>query len=258
MNDIHPVALIGAGPGDPELMTFKAVKRLSQADVVLIDDLVNPLVLEHCNERVRIKNVGKRAGCTSTPQEFIQRLMIREARAGFKVVRLKGGDCTIFARAGEEIEALHKADIPVELINGISSAQAAAAALTVSLTHRHYAQGVVFVTAHAHDDQTQIPWAQLAKSGMTLAFFMGVNQSAQIEASLVASDLPSNTPIAIIENVSLPNQRIVTGCIGQLNQLVITQKIQSPAQILVGRAINAPLRLELELHPELQKVRSTV
>jgi uroporphyrin-III C-methyltransferase len=214
MIEIYPVALIGAGPGDPELMTLKAVKRLSQADVVLIDDLVNPLVLAHCMQTVRIQNVGKRGGCASTPQEFIQRLMIREARAGFKVVRLKGGDCTIFARAGEEIAALQEAGIPVELINGISSAQAAAAALTVSLTHRQYAQGVVFVTAHAHDDQTQIPWAQLAKSGMTLAFFMGVNQAAQIQASLLASELPSDTPIAILENVSLPNQRMITGSLG--------------------------------------------
>ncbi len=234
---LHPVSLIGAGPGDPELLTLKAVKRLRQADVVLIDDLVNPLVLEHCKEGVRISHVGKRGGCVSTAQEFIQRLMIREARNHAKVVRLKGGDCTVFARAGEEIEALHSAGLEVELINGISSAVAAAAALSVSLTHRHWAHGVVFATAHAHSDKCPPAWGELARSGMTIAFFMGVNQVTHIKTNLLAAQLPPDTPVAIVQDVSLPSQKIVLGDIAHLAELVAQHAIVSPAQIMVGRAL---------------------
>jgi uroporphyrin-III C-methyltransferase len=233
----YPVCLIGAGPGDPELLTLKAVNRLREAEVVLIDDLVNPAVLDHCQRHVRVCHVGKRGGCASTPQEFIERLMIRESRSGARVVRLKGGDCTLFARCGEEVTALRDAGIEVELINGISSAQAAAAAVGVSLTHRDFSQGVVFVTAHSRIAGAPPPWAELARSGLTLAFFMGVREAGTIQKQLLAAGLPSQTPVAIIENASLANQRVVTGTIIQLTALIAVNKIQSPAQILVGQAL---------------------
>jgi uroporphyrin-III C-methyltransferase len=225
---------------------------LNQAQVILIDDLVNPQLLDHCSATARIKQVGKRGGCISTSQAFIQRLMIHEARKGLKVVRLKGGDATIFARAGEEIEALQAAGIPVEIINGVSSAQAAAAAVSCSLTHREYGQGVVFVTAHTQASTVTPPWMQLAQSGMTLAFFMGVSKVTEIETNLIAFGLSPKTPIAVVENVSLPEQRIFHGNIDELTRLVNANQIKSPAQILVGQALRSALSSSITQHRETE------
>ena len=145
------VWLVGAGPGDPELLTLKAVKALRQAEVVLIDDLVNPEVLEHC-PAARVIPVGKRGGCRSTPQAFIQRLMLRYARQGKVVVRLKGGDPCIFGRGGEEAEWLARQGIAAEIVNGITAGLAGATRCGISLTHRGVARGVTLVTAHTQDD----------------------------------------------------------------------------------------------------------
>ncbi|QCS65392.1 uroporphyrinogen-III C-methyltransferase [Achromobacter denitrificans] len=166
------VWLIGAGPGDPELLTLKAVKALARADVVLVDDLVDPQVLQYCPQ-ARIVRVGKRGGCRSTPQDFIQRLMLRYARQGLRVARLKGGDPCIFGRGGEEAQWLSDRGVACEIVNGITAGLAAASASGIPLTQRGLAQGVTLITAHSQDGSTP-DWSGLARSGTTLVVYMGV------------------------------------------------------------------------------------
>ncbi|HDR9115486.1 TPA: uroporphyrinogen-III C-methyltransferase, partial [Burkholderia territorii] len=168
------VTLLGAGPGDPDLLTLKAVKALAAADVLLLDDLVAPGIAELA-PHARVIRVGKRGGCRSTPQAFIEKLMRRYALRGAHVVRVKGGDALLFGRAGEELATLRAAGIPVDIVNGISSGFAAAASLGISLTHREHCHGVTFVTAH-RQDHGEPDWATLAASGTTLAIYMGMSR----------------------------------------------------------------------------------
>jgi uroporphyrin-III C-methyltransferase len=163
------IYLVGAGPGDPELITLKAVRIIASADVILVDDLVNPDILIHKRAQARVVYVGKRGACKSTPQAFIDRLMIQQAQAGYCVVRLKGGDPMIFGRAAEEIAAAACHGLSIEVVSGISSALAASASLQAPLTNREFAQGVVFVTGHVQNNGREPDWVQLAKSGLTLA-----------------------------------------------------------------------------------------
>ena len=177
MNPCAPcgrILLVGAGPGDPDLLTLRAVRALQEADVVLVDDLVDRRVLAHAGERARIVDVGKRAGCRSTPQAYIERLMIREARAGRTVVRLKGGDPFVFGRGGEEQQAAERAGIPWEIVSGITAGIAAAASAGVPLTHRASAQGSIFVTGHGADGAAPLDWGALVRTRMTLVVYMGV------------------------------------------------------------------------------------
>src|SRR3954465_5190561 len=178
------VYLVGAGPGDPELLTLKAVRVLGMADVVLVDDLVNRAVLVHIREGARVVHVGKRGGCKSTPQDFIERLLVAEAKAGRTVVRLKGGDPFIFGRGGEEIEALARSGIDCLVVNGITSGLAAATAAGVPLTHRSHAQGVIFVTAHAAPGRGP-DWRALVASRMTIVVYMGVARSEAVQHELL-------------------------------------------------------------------------
>src|SRR5215212_8860511 len=189
------VYLVGAGPGDPELLTLKAVRVLGAADVVLVDDLVNKAVLVHIREDARIVRVGKRGGCKSTPQHFISRLLIAEAKAGRMVVRLKGGDPFVFGRGGEEIEALERAGVAYEVVNGITSGLAAATAAGIPLTHRDFGNGVVFVTAHAARDG-EPDWAALVKSGLTLVVYMGIARCGNIQMHLILAGMSPTTPVA--------------------------------------------------------------
>src|SRR6478609_8673345 len=161
-SNIGKVTLVGAGPGDPELLTLKALKAIQAATVLLVDDLVNPEVLAHASPDARVIHVGKRGGCKSTPQAFIERLMLMAAREGETVVRLKGGDPFIFGRGGEEVEHLRAAGIHVEVVNGITAGLAAVTSLGVPLTHREHAQGVVFATGHAHAGSQGADWRALA------------------------------------------------------------------------------------------------
>ncbi|MDO9192760.1 MAG: uroporphyrinogen-III C-methyltransferase, partial [Undibacterium sp.] len=174
MNKTGKVFLVGAGPGDPDLLTMKAVKAIAQADVILIDDLVNSDVLQHAAPAARVVHVGKRGGCQSTPQVFIEKMMLAEAKAGQCVVRLKGGDPFIFGRGGEERQHLMGQGIEVEVVNGISSGLAAPASLGIPLTHRDWSQGAIFVTGHGKSADTNPDWAALAKTGLTLVIYMGV------------------------------------------------------------------------------------
>ncbi len=232
--------LVGAGPGDPELLTVKAVRAIRRATVLLVDDLVGDevvaLALKGRKRQPRIVHVGKRGGCASTPQAFIERLMISEAQRGEQVVRLKGGDPFIFGRGGEEAEHLRAAGIEVDVINGITSGLAAATALGVPLTHRQHAHGVIFVTGHARDSEAELDWHALgtaAAQGLTLVIYMGVSQAGRLQEGLSAA-LPTDTPAAAVQHASLPHQRRLVTTIGRLAQDLELHGLGSPAILIVG------------------------
>ncbi|MET3052818.1 uroporphyrinogen-III C-methyltransferase [Pseudomonas alkylphenolica] len=227
------VWLIGAGPGDPELLTLKAVRALSEADVVMIDDLVNPLILEHCPQ-ARVIAVGKRGGCRSTPQAFIQRLMLRYARQGRCVARLKGGDPCIFGRGGEEAAWLQAQGIEVELVNGITAGLAGASQCGISLTLRGVSRGVTLLTAHTQDD-SPLNWQGLAQGGTTLVVYMGVSKLAEVQQGLLAGGLAADTPVAMIENASLPQQREQRSSLIHLCEDADRFNLCSPAVLVIGQ-----------------------
>jgi uroporphyrin-III C-methyltransferase len=233
MPNVGKVYLVGAGPGDPELLTLKALRVLGAADVVLVDDLVNRAILVHIREGARVIRVGKRGGCKSTPQAFIERLMVAEAKAGRIVVRLKGGDPFIFGRGGEEAAALEHAGIACEVVNGITAGLAAATAAGVPLTHRNAAQGVIFVTAHG-TGENEPDWAALVKTRMTLVVYMGVARCAAVQNALLGAGLPSSTPALVVENASLPRERQLRTTLARLAEDVSAHEIESPAIMVLG------------------------
>ncbi len=234
------VTLVGAGPGDPELLTIKAARAIAAATVLLVDDLVSDGVLEHASPSVRLVHVGKRGGCKSTPQAFIEKLMIMAAREGEVVVRLKGGDPFIFGRGGEEVEHLREAGIEAQVLNGITAGLAGLTSLGVPLTHRDHAHGVVFVTGHAKPGDTGTDWQQLAATArdakLTLVIYMGISSAAQIEAELLTG-LPPDTPLAIIQHASLPQQRHAVCALGSLSATLAAEGLGSPAVIVVGDVV---------------------
>lgn len=231
------VTLVGAGPGDPDLLTLKAVKAIASATVLLVDDLVNDAVLAHAAPGARVVYVGKRGGCASTPQAFIEKLMVSEAQRGEQVVRLKGGDPFIFGRGGEEVEALQAAGIAVQVVNGITSGLAALTSLNVPLTHREHAHGVVFVTGHAKPGDTGTDWVALshtARQGkLTLVIYMGVSGAESI-AQALQQGLGAETPVAVIQNASLPTQRHATATLATLHATLGQEGLASPSVIVVG------------------------
>lgn len=232
--------LVGAGPGDPELLTLKAVKAIASATVLLVDDLVNDGVLVHASPTARIVYVGKRGGCSSTPQAFIDKLMIQAVQAGEQVVRLKGGDPFIFGRGGEEVEHLRAAGIDVEVVNGITSGLAGMSSLGAPLTHRDHAHGVVFVTGHAKPGDSGTDWPQLARTAqqakLTLVIYMGVSQLDTITQGLLQG-LPAATPVAIVQHASLPTQRQAFTTLGDLVGTMNREGLQSPSIIVVGDVV---------------------
>ncbi len=233
--------LVGAGPGDPELLTVKAVKAIRAATVLLVDDLVGAEILAIAPPSARVIHVGKRGGCKSTPQAFIEKLMVMAAREGENVVRLKGGDPLIFGRGGEEMEHLREAGIEVEVINGITSGLAAVTSLGVPLTHRDHAHGVVFVTGHAHPGSEGADWRALATAArdarLTLVIYMGVSGALRIQQELLTA-LPASTPAAVVQHVSLPRQREVVTTLGDLSAAILRTGMGSPSVIVVGDVIS--------------------
>jgi len=231
------ITLVGAGPGDPELLTIKAVRAIAAATVILVDDLVSDGVLAYANAKARIIPVGKRGGCVSTPQSFIEKLMLQAAREGEVVVRLKGGDPLLFGRGGEEVQSLQDAGFSVQVVNGITSGLAAATSLGVALTHRHHATGVLFITGHAKPGGESPNWATLAATALqerlTLVIYMGVKQAPQIQHGLLQG-LPASTPVAIVASASLPHERQAVCELGCLHQVLVEQQLGSPSIILVG------------------------
>lgn len=238
--------LVGAGPGDPELLTLKALKAIQRATVLFVDDLVSPEIVAFAPAEARIVYVGKRGGCKSTPQAFIEKLMVMAAREGENVVRLKGGDPFIFGRGGEEVEHLQAAGVAVEVINGITAGLAAVTSLGVPLTHREHAHGVVFVTGHARPGDAGCDWAALAASAaqarLTLVIYMGVTGAQHIQDGLLRG-LPAHTPVAIIQNASLPGQRHAVTTLAQLRATIEGHQLQSPSVIVVGDVLHGLLAL---------------
>ena len=243
MRKIGKVSLVGAGPGDPDLLTLKAVKAIAAADVLLVDDLVNPAVLVHAKASARIVPVGKRGGCRSTPQAFIERMMVAEAQAGRHVVRLKGGDPFIFGRGGEEREHLIAEGIEVEIVNGISSGLAAPASIGVPLTHRDWSSGAIFVTGHAREDgaepgEARVPdWGLLAKTGMTLVIYMGIARVRQIQAALLAGGKSGATPVAVVRSATGAGQAQLITTLARLADDLAGSGIGSPSIIVVGEVV---------------------
>jgi uroporphyrin-III C-methyltransferase len=231
------VTLVGAGPGDPELLTLKAVKAIGAATVLLVDDLVSDEIVAFAAPGARVVHVGKRGGCKSTPQAFIERLMVMAARDGENVVRLKGGDPFIFGRGGEEVEHLRAAGIEVQVVNGITSGLAAVTALGVPLTHREHAHGMVFVTGHAKPGSGGTDWRALAATvrdaKLTLVIYMGVAGAVRIQQELLTA-LAASTPVAIVERASLPAERRAVTTLGALAQTLEREQLGSPCVIVVG------------------------
>ena len=232
--------LVGAGPGDPDLLTLKAVKAIASATVLLVDDLVNDAVLAHASPNARIVHVGKRGGCKSTPQAFIDKMMITAVQDGEQVVRLKGGDPFIFGRGGEEREHLEAAGIKVTVINGITAGLAAVTSLGVPLTHREHAHGVVFVTGHAKPGDAGTDWRALAatvhSARLTLVIYMGMSGARRIQGELLCG-LPASTPVAVIQNASLPTQRHIGSTLGELANAIEAHNMASPSVIVVGDVV---------------------
>lgn len=230
------VYLIGAGPGDVELLTLKAVRALGRADVALIDELVNREVLQFLRPGARVIEVGKRGGCRSTPQAFIERQMVRLVRRGAVVARLKGGDPFIFGRGGEELAALRAGGVDVEVVSGVTSGIAAPAALGIPVTHRDVARGVTFLTGHARDG-SEPDWRALRAAGATLVIYMGMARLPALVAGMLAGGFPADTPACAIQNGTLKTQREVIATLGRLPQAVAARKLGSPGIVVVGEVV---------------------
>lgn len=251
----HPRALgsctlVGAGPGDPELLTLKALKAIQAATVLLVDDLVSEAIVAYAAPTARVVRVGKRGGCQSTPQTFIEKLMLMAVHEGEHVVRLKGGDPFIFGRGGEEMEHLQAAGIPVQVVNGITAGLAATSALGVPLTHRERAHGVVLVTGHTKPGDSPTDWCQLAATAhsarLTLVIYMGMSSAAHIQQQLLTG-LPADTPAAIIQNASLVQQHHVRTTLGQLHQTITQTGLGSPSIIVVGDVLQGVATSSMEI-----------
>jgi uroporphyrin-III C-methyltransferase len=227
------VYLVGAGPGDVELLTLKAVRAIGCADVILIDDLVNRAVLQLARADARVLNVGKRGGCRSTPQAFIERQMVRLARSGKTIARLKGGDPFVFGRGGEELLTLQAAGIQAEAISGITAGIGVPAALGIPVTHRGLSRGVTLITGHTRDG-SEPDWDALVRSRTTLVIYMGVAGLETIVRRLLAAGLAHTTPAAAIQNGTLAHQRNVVTTLADLPDAVEAAALGSPAVVVIG------------------------
>jgi uroporphyrin-III C-methyltransferase / precorrin-2 dehydrogenase / sirohydrochlorin ferrochelatase len=232
------VTLVGAGPGDPELLTLKALRALQDADVIFHDRLVPESVLDMARRDAARICVGKAAGGIGSTQEEINALLIEYAQQGRRVVRLKGGDPFIFGRGGEELEALAKAQISFSVIPGVTAAAGCAAYAGIPLTHRDYAHSVTFVTGHADKDGREPDWRALAKPGITAVFYMGLARVEQIAAQLLAHGAATSLPAAVVAQGTLQDQRIVTGTLATIANVTAASNIQSPALLIVGEVVS--------------------
>ncbi|WP_443026679.1 uroporphyrinogen-III C-methyltransferase [Sphingomonas sp. Leaf21] len=248
------VWLVGAGPGDPDLLTRKAERLIAAADIVFHDALVGPDILALIPDATERASVGKRSGRHSKDQATIDGLIVAAARAGRRVVRLKGGDPSIFGRSTEEIDACRAAGVPVRICPGITAASAAAASGTISLTLRGLARRLTLVTAHLREGEAlSLDWSALAAPDAMLAVYMGRAAAPVIARQLVAAGMPPETPVMIAVNVSLPNERLLTGRLDALSFLTRTIGDKDPALLLIGDAIGAR-RADGALAPEVSEV----
>ena len=230
------VFLIGAGPGDPDLITIKALKALQIAEVVLVDDLVNPDILLNCKQ-ARIVHVGKRGGCKSTPQHFINRMLVALAEQGQIVARLKGGDPFVFGRGGEEMLALQMANINYEVISGITSGMAVPANLGIPVTHRDFTHGVTLVTGHTQNNESP-NWKALVESKTTLVIYMGIKHLSDIVQGLLEAGMSRCMPAIAIQDGTLETQRHILAPLEMMVMAVHQSKLRSPAIVVVGDVVS--------------------
>lgn len=232
------VSLVGAGPGDPELLTLKALRRLQAAEVILHDRLVSNEILALANPDAKTLYVGKARSRHSLPQEDINQALVDWARQGKRVVRLKGGDPFIFGRGGEELETLARAGVSFEVIPGVTAAAGCGAYAGIPLTHREHAQSVRFVTGHLKNGSSDLDWPALARPGQTLVFYMGLSSLDVIRHELQNHGLPGDTPLALIEQGTTARQRVHTGTLSHLPDSLSQGLIQPPTLIIVGSVVS--------------------
>jgi len=240
------VYLVGAGPGDVELLTLKAVRAIALADLILVDDLVNRDVLKFSKPHAQVIWVGKRGGCKSTAQESIERQMISFALSGLSVVRLKGGDPFIFGRGGEELKTLTAAGVEVSIIPGITAGIAVPSAVGIPLTHRDHSCSITFITGHRRAEG-KADWQALAQSGGTLVIYMGMSNLEEIVEQLLLAGMPASTPAAAIQNGTLTDQKHVFTTLAQLTASVAKAGLESPSIIVIGTVVSTSPHFEVAI-----------
>lgn len=237
------VSLVGAGPGDPELLTIKALRSIQSADLIVYDRLVSEEICQLFPDATPRIYVGKAKNHHSTPQDQINQLLLEHARQGKNICRLKGGDAFVFGRGGEEMLLLKQSGVAVEIIPGITAGAGCTSYAGIPLTHRGLSQGCTFVTAHA-ETELAVDWQSLAQIQHTLVFYMGLSKADFIATNLVDNGLSKHTPVALIENGCCPQQRVICGELDQLASLVELNQVQSPALIVVGKVVSLAEQLD--------------